>query len=89
MCLASQMALLGFFHRDLLWTERVEFESHQKLVTDFDFYERDNKTVVRRPVRADATHPEAQLPVEVPPLLEHSLDVKQVPFWLDLKKKKI
>jgi hypothetical protein len=31
------------------------------------------------------THPKAQFPVAVPPLLVHSLDVKQVPFKFELK----
>ena len=30
------------------------------------------------------TYPAAQLPLAVPPLLEHSLDVKHVPFRADL-----
>ena len=35
----------------------------------------------------NVTHPEAQFPLADPPLEVHSLDVKQVPFWLELKKK--
>ena len=33
----------------------------------------------------NVTHPEAQFPLADPPLEVHSLDVKQVPFWLELK----
>jgi hypothetical protein len=32
------------------------------------------------------SYPEAQLPVAVPPLLVHSLEVKQVPFRPELKR---
>jgi hypothetical protein len=31
-------------------------------------------------------YPDAQFPLAVPPLLEHSLEVKQVPFRTVLKK---
>jgi hypothetical protein len=34
-------------------------------------------------------YPEAQFPLEVPPLLEHSLAVKQVPLRTVLKKSQL